>query len=276
MTTTRGGLVALLPLLATAMAPPAATSPSPAAFGPQWSVDWADDDCALVQAARASGESALRVVRTPGDAPTVVDIVNPAWRRSPAKHPERLVLTLEPGGRVEAETMFVREGELGPLLLLSVRDERFLTAFADARRLAVAADGSPIAEFALPVAAQAVAALRACEDDGMARWGIDPKSWHALRTHPIPLFKIRALVSPDDYPVEAMQADESGRAVVRLPIDTEGKPTGCVVVAGSGSLALDRRTCAVYLARARFAPATDAAGQRVAAVFIGKLTWRVW
>jgi TonB family protein len=276
MKTKRHALLALLPLLASAMAPPAAPAPAAAASAdPQWSVDWADDDCALVQAAAGPGRSALRIVRTPGNGVTAVDVVNASWRRAPARHPERLTLSLEPGGRTEAETVFLRESELGPLLLLFVRDEAFLPTMAAARRLTVSEEGSPVAAFNLPVAAKAVAALRACEDDGMARWGIDPKAWHALRTHPVPQFKVGELVTSDDYPVDALKAAETGKVIVRLAVSAEGRPTGCTIVVGSGSRALDKRTCAVYLVRARFAPASDAGGRLADGVFIAKLTWRM-
>jgi TonB family protein len=276
--TKRRALLTLLPLAATAMAPPPAAAPAAAAAAdPKWAVDWADDDCALTQAAPEPGQSALRIVRTPGNPGTAIDVINARWHRAPVRHPEKLTLSLEPGGSIEAESFFLRESESehGPLLLLIVRDERFLPALAEARRLSVTEGGAPVAAFPLPVAAKAVAALRACEDDGLARWGIDPKVWHALRTHPVPLFKVGEIVTNDDYPLEALRANEAGRAIVRLQISPEGKPTSCTILAGSGSTALDKQTCAIYLLRARFVPATGADGSTTTGVFVAKLTWRM-
>jgi TonB family protein len=246
----------------------------PPAAQPKWSVDWADDNCALTQAPATAGDTVLRIVRTPGDGLTLVTLANPGWRRSPAKHPEKVTLSLEPGGQVDAAGDFVREGQVGSLLLLTVADERFLTALSGAQRLAVGEAGSPIADFALPAAPKAIAALRACEEDGMARWSIDRAAWHALRSHPVALFAPRDIVRPNDFPDEAMTSGASGKVVVRLAVDPRGKATDCTAVVKSGYRSLDEQTCSLYLSRARFKPALDGEGRPTAGIFVAIQTWR--
>lgn len=62
-----------------------------------------------------------------------------------------------------------------------------------------------------------------------------------------------------DYPREAREKQETGRAIVRFLVDERGRVAECSVVASSGSAALDRTTCNIAR-RGRFKPARDASG----------------
>ena len=75
-----------------------------------------------------------------------------------------------------------------------------------------------------------------------------------------------------NYPTAAVQKDEEGQVLFRLLIDVSGTPIDCVVVASSGSAALDGGTCA--LARQmRFSPARDAGGKAVPSSHFSRVTW---
>lgn len=86
---------------------------------------------------------------------------------------------------------------------------------------------------------------------------IDPATW----------------VTQDDYPAEALNANESGTVVMRMAIDAKGAVTGCTIVQSSGSASLDTTSCNVMRERARFTPATDANGQPTTSTFQRRIQW---
>jgi len=82
-------------------------------------------------------------------------------------------------------------------------------------------------------------------------------------------------VSDNDYPSADMRAEHEGRTAYRLSIDTNGKVTDCSITASSGWPGLDRATCDRITQRARFEPATNTEGERVAGTFTGAVSWRI-
>lgn len=68
----------------------------------------------------------------------------------------------------------------------------------------------------------------------------------------------------DSYPAEAKRNGQQGRVSVQLTIDKAGAPTTCAVVTSSGSPSLDKATCDLAMANAKYTPALDAKGLPVA------------
>jgi len=83
------------------------------------------------------------------------------------------------------------------------------------------------------------------------------------------------LFSTDDYPIDAIRHEEQGTVAFNLSINRRGKVTKCKVVSSSGSDALDETTCDILESRARFEPARDAEGQRVADEYSGRIRWEL-
>src|SRR5687768_3026766 len=75
---------------------------------------------------------------------------------------------------------------------------------------------------------------------------------------------LAAYIFADDYPASARRAGEEGEVAFRLVIGAEGRVDACTITRSSGSSALDSTTCRIMRSRARFTPARDAAGNRVA------------
>jgi len=80
-------------------------------------------------------------------------------------------------------------------------------------------------------------------------------------------------VTANDYPTSDIRAGNEGKVTFRLAVDASGKPTGCDIVQGSGHRGLDAATCARLMQRARFEPARDGAGERVAGSYSGTVVW---
>lgn len=82
-----------------------------------------------------------------------------------------------------------------------------------------------------------------------------------------------AWVTTDDYPTREIRAGHQGTVRFELAIDPRGRVSQCMIVVSSGYPALDEATCRYVTRRARFEPATDADGERVADRYAGTIRW---
>ena len=83
------------------------------------------------------------------------------------------------------------------------------------------------------------------------------------------------LFSAGDYPPAALQQHEEGKVGVLVSVNASGAVEDCIVEASSGFADLDKRTCEIIRARARFRPAEDAAGHAVAGQLHQTVAWRI-
>jgi TonB family protein len=91
---------------------------------------------------------------------------------------------------------------------------------------------------------------------------------------PVPLH-LETWVSPDDYPQEALRRGEQGIVTTLLRIDATGRVRACAVTETSGSAALDAVSCEILKRRARFRPATDAAGHPIEVDYRSQQAWSI-
>lgn len=84
---------------------------------------------------------------------------------------------------------------------------------------------------------------------------------------------LAALISPDDYPIEAIRKGEQGEVTFRLNVGSNGRVSGCAVTKSSGSAVLDAATCRLMAVRSRFSPARDQSGKPVEDVYTFLLRW---
>ncbi len=94
------------------------------------------------------------------------------------------------------------------------------------------------------------------------------------RTGPQPINPVR-WITYSDYPPAALRLNEQGHVFFMLDVSAKGKVTRCTITTSSGSLILDRQTCALMHARARFKPAKDASGVAVPSNWSSYSTWRI-
>ncbi len=92
---------------------------------------------------------------------------------------------------------------------------------------------------------------------------------------PEPQAPLASLFTTDDYPKEALRADEQGTVGFRLAIDTRGAIAGCEITQTSGYKSLDEATCLLLTTRAKFKPARDAAGRPIAGAHSSRIVWRI-
>jgi TonB family protein len=84
---------------------------------------------------------------------------------------------------------------------------------------------------------------------------------------------LASYISDDDYPAEAIRAEEQGVVGFRLAIGPDGLVSDCSIELSSNSVSLDAATCRILQARARFRPARDSAGHATADSVKGRIRW---
>ncbi len=80
-------------------------------------------------------------------------------------------------------------------------------------------------------------------------------------------------VSTNDYPRRALTRGWEGDLSYALDVGSDGRVTQCRILSSTGHQILDAKACEVIERRARFEPATDATGSRVAGTYRGRVSW---
>ena len=81
-------------------------------------------------------------------------------------------------------------------------------------------------------------------------------------------------VSEDDYPPASLRAEEQGRTIITVSINTQGRVDGCTVATSSGFPKLDEKSCQLAQRRFRFKPALQN-GQPVASSKSMPIKWQI-
>lgn len=121
--------------------------------------------------------------------------------------------------------------------------------------------------------ARAVAALRLCIADLLARWGMDKAAQAQVVTPPDG--SMVSVFRAEDYPNDALRANQQGEVILRYWVETNGRLSDCKVVKSSGFASLDSATCAIITERARLKPARDAKGSPVRSLTESSIVWKI-
>jgi protein TonB len=82
-------------------------------------------------------------------------------------------------------------------------------------------------------------------------------------------------VTDADYRSRWIREGMSGTARFTLAIDPSGRISECTITRSSGHAELDAATCRLIERRARFEPARDGAGNRVAGTYSNAINWKI-
>jgi TonB family protein len=115
--------------------------------------------------------------------------------------------------------------------------------------------GAPDFAFTLASIPQLLDGLAACTADLKTYWNMGGEADGRIATSA--KGDLRRLFTPNDYPTEALNRRQQGRAQFMLLVDQQGKVAGCHVLVASGAPVLDAMGCAVIQERAKFTPAFD-------------------
>ena len=135
--------------------------------------------------------------------------------------------------------------------------------------------GSPTAQayLALGKTASLLKALETCLADLQKHWGmVDGKvPDSAVRSQVVG--NLMGLFTSNDYPLDAVNAGQSGQTAFLLMIGTKGEVMDCLIQESSGIASLDAMGCQVIRERAKFQPATDAAGKPMIGTVRQSVKW---
>lgn len=104
-------------------------------------------------------------------------------------------------------------------------------------------------------------ALDTCMADLRTQWGMVGGKLPKPAISSYAQGDVRGIFREDDYPQEALDANQSGFVSYLLMIGRDGSVMDCVVAQSSGVASLDAMGCQVIRERAKFKPAIDAAGK---------------
>ena len=82
-------------------------------------------------------------------------------------------------------------------------------------------------------------------------------------------------ITTRDYRSAWIRREMTGTASFNLQISASGRVTGCSITNSTGHSALDEATCSLLQKRARFEPARDNQGNKVAGTYRSSVTWRL-
>lgn len=119
----------------------------------------------------------------------------------------------------------------------------------------------------------AMGMLEQCNANALRAMGIAPAEAASVATLAKPINP--GWITSDDYPPSALRAEASGWTGIVLRITTEGRADDCQIIEPSGTEELDAASCRLSIRRARFTPATDAAGKPVTSHGFVRIRWSV-
>lgn len=242
----------------------------------KWQVDYGTSMCSM---AHDFGEGDKRITLgirpTPTHGQTELVVLRPG--RAPAITGDAMV-TIDGrrfAGQYERVSLPDKDGGGTVMTVLVAQD--LMPAMATAGSIAIAPRDAASVSVTLPPLTAAVRALAACEADLLKSWNIDLAGADVAVVPPVPagVGNPAQWFTSDDYPRGAVSAQVSGRVMVRLAIGPDGRAADCRVLNGSGTPALDRRTCEVALRRATYTPALDKNGKPVATWTVVTVAWKM-
>lgn len=255
----------------------AVSAPAQAQAGAErWTVQRDAQQCALSRPSSGPKPITLAVMLTPGTDEVQLLVIGRAIGVRELRVASELKFIVEPQQAQLAGRALPHRVVAGNGVMLAGLREDIMPRLEAASRLHVRLREKPLADILLPDVRAALQALKRCEDEALAAWGIDLAARARLRQPAKPLQRLVSYVNDTDYPDRALRANETGNSVARLTVGADGRVTACVTVASSGSKSLDEATCSVFSKRARFSPAIGSDGRPTADAHIGRLRWRLY
>ena len=264
-------LAAIAGLLLPSTALAALPVPSPIPPAGKWAVDYGENACTL---SRQFGDPARPV--TLGIIPQPMS----KYARVVVVSPDRLAAIPYADGTIGIDGLqtpiktrfeLAPNGKVGSIMVARVQGE-LLGGIEKSTVLTFRPQGATVA-LRIGPSARAVAALRLCIADLLARWGMDKAAQAQVVTPPdgsaVSVFR------SDDYPNDALRANQQGEVIMRYWVEANGRLSDCKIVKSSGSPSLDSATCAIITARARFVPARDAKGSPVRSLTSSSIIWAI-
>lgn len=90
-----------------------------------------------------------------------------------------------------------------------------------------------------------------------------------------PPIQVEGGISDNDYPPEAIRANQVGTTTAKFIVSTNGRVPVCEVENSSGWEVLDQKTCELIKERFQYVPAKNRKGRPLAYMLTQRITWRM-
>lgn len=262
-------------VLAFVSAPTAAAPLQPTG---KWVVDYTPSSCT---ARRTFGDHAISIVPSPLGSSTRVIIEGPG-RALRARQFPSMVDPDDGKGAVKASSLIypfkavkgrrgiysVLPNELVSRMLLSGRVD-IRAGKQEGRLIWADRSASPMgAALAIGGGPLLVKTIDTCMTDLRRHWGMVDGALPTPAIAPQPVGNVMGIFRHDDYPEDAIAANQSGSTRFLLMIDERGAVMDCAITESSGVATLDAMGCQVLRERARFGPARDSSDKPVKSTYI--------
>ena len=244
----------------------------------KWVVDYTPSSCT---ARRTFGDHAISIVPSPLGTSTRVIIEGPG-RALRARQFPSMVDAVDGRGAVRASSLiYPFKAAKGRRGIYSVLPNDLVTRMLISGKLDIRAgkqEGrliwadrsvSPMgAALAIGGGASLSKAIDTCMADLRKDWGMVDGAFPTPTLAPQPVGNVMGIFRAEDYPDDAVAANQSGKTQYLLMIDERGAVMDCAITESSGLATLDAMGCQVLRERARFGPARDATDKPVKSTFI--------
>lgn len=116
-------------------------------------------------------------------------------------------------------------------------------------------------------------AMRACMDDLVRSWSLDPQVQATLKRRAEPVGSPGQWVTSNDYPSALLNNGSHGLIQFRLMIDETGAVSSCHIQSKTKPEGFAELTCGLIAKRAKFKFALDATGLPVKSFYINRVRW---
>lgn len=120
-----------------------------------------------------------------------------------------------------------------------------------------------------------LAALDTCIDNLLTTWGVDVEKHKNLTSMVTPLGSPGNWIKSADYPLDMLGAGQPALVNFRLSVGPDGVPTACYIQSTTRPKEFDDAVCKSVMKRARFSPAVDAQGQRIASYYQNAVRFQI-
>lgn len=237
----------------------------------KWVVDYAETHCTASRT-YGSEESPTTLAFRPSPNGNVVRLVvaRPGSVRTPKHFPVKTSITEKTTG-----LRFQSSNKASEIIWITF-DRAALEDLKAAGEIAINGGDVIDERFALPGIASVLKALDECNEDLRTHWNVGEAGVARLTRKAVSEKPLHTYVSADDYPAQAARESARGPVRMMLMVDEAGTLKDCIVEETSGIATLDAMACSVYLQRAKFSPALDAAGKPTKSVITTRIHWKIY
>lgn len=268
------GSVGAAPLLMLVASTAVLAAPDVPSAAGEWVLEQKEQSCVIAMSSAGPRHQKLTFAVTPGQDAANGSLGGNIPRIGSRSGQTEVELILMPSSyRVTASAALTRDPDTwDEIFVYWDMPEMLIDQLAKSTGLAIESKGKRRFEVKFFSPAEAVSALRACNEMRLKSWGVDTTAMATLKRKPKPM-RGTHLIDSNDYPVASAIKREQGTTVVRFTVDVDGRTKACVPVVSSGFSALDAQSCKSILARGRFEPALDAQGNKTASETVASIRW---